>query len=150
MEKIRLVWQKFLNWVFIEQSDEQSFLKRMYGPAIRVGNFDRVRKKGEKDGDEVQLSDLNKEWSRMLREDPWRIKLMVHVRHLHIVSAVLIVFFVVAVRNLSPHHILFDLMILPILLIGYSWFWIGRWHQRVEKKVFDEFKKKHGKHFHLR
>jgi hypothetical protein len=125
-------------------------LKKQFEPHIKVGNPDRARKKGELDGDEEHLNDLNKTWREMLQEDPWRKKLMTHVSLLTSCMGIFFLVFWLGGLYLPAKHTLFNYVSAGVLATLPYWIWVGRWHARIEKKVFGEFKKRFGKHHHLK
>lgn len=125
-------------------------LKKAFGPVYRVGNFDRVLKKGEVDPDEAHLTDLNRTWREMLLEDPWRKRLMTHVSLLlNICGFFFLIFFFSGLYLPAKHWLPTVVLLANALTIPY-WLWIGGWYNKIEKRVFESFKKKFGKHFHLK
>ena len=122
----------------------------MFSPSIFVGNKDRVKKKGERDVESERLGDLNKTWRTMLREDPWYRKLMTHVSLLINVAGALFLIFFVSGLYLPAKHWIPTLVILANLTTIPYWLWVAIWRRKIEVKVFEAFKKKFGKHFHLK
>lgn len=125
-------------------------LRKAFEPAVFVGNRDRVRKPGEEDPDAKRLGELNQSWRQMLKDDPWMQKLMTHVHLLLQASLVFFAIFLICGLTLGAKH-----PILPFILGGFAatipyWIWIGKWNKKIELKVFEDFKKKFGKHFHLK
>ncbi len=127
-----------------------TILLNMFAPVHTVGNKGRVRKKGEPDGDVDRLSDPNKAWRQMLLEDPWRKKLMTHVSLLSSAMGIFFLSFWLAGIYLPARHLVFNFVCAGVLATIPYWLWVGKWHARIEKKVFEAFKKKFGKHFHLK
>ncbi len=128
----------------------RSFLKKSFGPVHQIGNFDRVLKKGEVDPDEAHLTDLNRTWRTMLLEDPWRKRLMTHVSLLlNICGFFFLIFFFSGLYLPAKHWLPTTVIFANALTIPY-WLWIGGWYNKIEKRVFEAFKKKFGKHFHIR
>ncbi len=142
-------WRRFEVWRDSEGS-LRTFLKKCFGPAYRVGNFDRVLKKGELDPDEAHLTDLNRTWRAMLLEDPWRKRLMTHVSLLLNISGFFFLIFFFSGLYLPAKHWLTSSIILTNALTIPYWLWIGGWYAKIERRVFEAFKKKFGKHHHLR
>lgn len=127
----------------------RTLLKKAFGP-VQVGNFDRVPKKGDVDTDEAHLTDLNRTWRAMLLEDPWRKRLMTHVSLLlNICGFFFLVIFFSGLYLPAKHWLPTAVIFANALTIPY-WLWIGGWYNKIEKRVFEAFKKKSGKHFHLR
>jgi hypothetical protein len=124
------------------------FIKGQFEPAMRVGNPDRVLKKGEKDPDEERLQNLNKTWREMLRDDPWRKKLMTHVTLLSSAMGIFFLMFWLGGLFLPAKHPIFNYICAGILATVPYWCWVGGWHRKIEEKVFEAFKKRFGKHFH--
>lgn len=125
-------------------------LRKQFDAPIKVGNKDRVRKKGELDGDEDRLRDLNRTWREMLREDPWRKKLMTHVQLLMWAMGTFFLAFWIGGMLLPARHIVFNYICAGVFATLPYWIWVGKWHARIEKKVFEAFKKRFGKHHHLK
>lgn len=125
-------------------------LKKLFDPAIFVGDRDRVRKPDESDEDDKKLGELNRTWRQMLKEDPWMQKLMTHVRLLLWVVGIFWLSFVVAGQLLPARHPLLVWFIAGSAATIPYWLWIGGWHKKIEVKVFEAFQKKFGKHFHRR
>lgn len=122
----------------------------IFGTALFVGNPNRVRKPGERDGDEERLCDMNKTWRQMLRDDPWRQKLMTHVRLLVTAMGIFFLLIWLSALYLPAKHAFFSYICAGIIATIPYWFWVGGWHGRIEKRVFEEFKKRFGKHHHLK
>lgn len=122
----------------------------MWSPVTFVGNPNRARKSGEKDGDEEKLGDLNKTWCRMLREDPWRMKLMTHVSLLINISGALFLLFFISGLYLPAKHWIFTVVLVGNMATIPYWIWVAIWHRKIQERVFAAFKKKFGKHFHLK
>ena len=125
-------------------------LKKIFGSTYKVGNFDRVLKRGEVDEDDAHLADLNRTWRAMLLEDPWRKLLMTHVTLLLNISGFFFLIFFFSGLYLPTKHWLPSTVIFANSLTIPYWLWIGGWYNKIEKRVFEAFKKKFGKHFHLR
>lgn len=126
------------------------FTRRQFEPVVRTGNPDRALKKGEFSADEEKLRDLNKTWREMLRDDPWRKKLMTHVGLLTTAMGIFFLMFWIVGLYLPPKHFIFNYICAGIASTIPYWLWVGKWNNVIEKKVFEEFKKKLGKHFHLK
>lgn len=125
-------------------------LRKSFEPAIFVGNRDRVRKPGEEDLEQKADEDRNRIWRQMLKDDPWMQKLMTHVHLLLQASFVFLAIFLICGLMLSAKHPVF-----PYIMAGFAatipyWIWIGKWNKKIEVKVFEAFKKRFGKHFHLK
>ena len=125
-------------------------LSKLFAPAVKLGNPDRALKKGERDGNDEQLTDLNRTWREMLKEDPWMKKLMTHVALLTQASFMFFLAFFVCGLTLRAKHPIFNFIIAGFFATIPYWFWVGRWYGKIEQKVFAEFKKRFGKHFHLK
>ncbi len=127
---------------------------KMFGPFMFVGNPERVRKPHEVDADAKQLAELNKEWRKMLREDPWAVKLMkAHVRPLMAATGIFWLCFLKVASILPAKHPFIGIMLAVFMATIPYWFWIAKWWRRTELKVFEEFKEKFkrlSKFFHLR
>lgn len=121
----------------------------IFAPAIVVGNPERARKKGELDGDDERLRDLDRAWREMLANDPWTIRLRKHVRLLQQAMFAIFLSFVVAGATLEARHPIFNFITLCFFATVPYWFWVGMWNKRINDKVFAEFTKRFGKHFHL-
>lgn len=128
----------------------RSILSQMFSPALFVGNKDRVRKPGEEDGDEKHLADLNKTWRDMLHDDPWQKKLMTHVSLLTTAMGMFFVMFWFSGLFLPAKHPIFGYICGGIAFTIPYWLWVGNWHNKIQKKVFEAFKKRFGKHYHLK
>jgi hypothetical protein len=143
-------WRGFLLQCEAEVCRILAFLRKLFEPAIFVGNRDRARKPDEEDTDAARLGEFDRNWRQMLKDDPWMQKLMMHVRLLLQVSLVFFAIFLICGLVLSAKH-----PILPYIMGGLAatipyWIWIGKWNKKIEIKVFEAFKKRFGKHFHLR
>ncbi len=123
---------------------------RMFSPALFVGNKERVQKPEEKDRDDERLHELNKTWREMLRDDPWRKKLMTHVSLLTTATGIFFLMFWIGGSFLPAKHPIFSYVCAAVAATIPYWLWVGRWHYRIEKKVFEVFKKRFGKHHHLK
>ncbi len=121
----------------------------LFAPAVTVGDPNRARKKGELDGDEERLRELNRAWRDMLKNDPWTIRLGSHVRLLQQAMFAIFLCFVFAGATLEARHPIFSFITLFFFVTIPYWLWVGIWHKRINDKVFAEFRKRFGKHFHL-
>jgi len=128
----------------------RKFIIRQFEPAMRVGNPERARKKGEIDPDDKRLLDLNKTWREMLRDDPWRKKLMTHVQLLLSAMGIFFLMFWLSGTYLPAKHPISGYIAAGVAATIPYWCWVGGWHRKIEEKVFAEFKKRFGKHFHKR
>ena len=115
-----------------------------------IGNFDRVRKKDEVDPNVVELNDINRTWRAMLLEDEWRIRWMTHVVLLINISCFLFLILFFSGLYLPAKHWVANVVIIANALTIPYWLWVGAWRNRIQKRVFEAFKKKFGDHFHLR
>jgi len=127
----------------------RSGISKLFAPAVFVGNPERVRKKGELDGDEERLRELTRAWRTMLAEDPCTIRLRGHVRLLQQVMFAIFLCFVFAGSTLEARHPIFSFITVVFFATVPYWLWVGVWHKRINDKVFAEFKERFGKHFHL-
>jgi hypothetical protein len=125
-----------------------TILKKMFDPAIVVGDKKRVKQKGEQDPDEERLAYLNKTWREMLRDDPWRKKLMTHVTLLMSAMGIFFLMLFLSGLFLPVKHQIFNYIFAGIFATIPYWLWVGGWHKKIEEKVFEAFKKRFGKHFH--
>jgi hypothetical protein len=125
-------------------------LKKMFDPAVSVGDKRRVKQKGEQDADDDRLVELSKSWREMLRDDPWRKKLMTHVTLLSSAMGIFFLMFWLSGIFLPAKHPIFNYLCAGILATLPYWCWIGGWHRKIEEKVWEAFKKRFGKHFHKR
>lgn len=125
-----------------------AFFRKIYSPAYQVGNKDRVQKEGELDADDEKLRELNRSWREMLREDPWMIKLMPHVRRLCTAMGIFFLMHVIGGAYFPPKHPLFDWVTICTLATIPYWFWVGGWYKRIQDKVWSLFIKRFGKHVH--
>ena len=141
---------KIRAWLYHRVERFCAIIVKLFEPAVRVGNPDRVLKKGENNPDDERLTKLNSTWRTMLREDPWMKKLMTHVNLLIQATTAFLVAFFVCGLVLEVKHPVFTYIIAGTFATIPYWFWVGRWHNKIEKKVFAEFKKRFGKHFHLK
>jgi hypothetical protein len=128
----------------------RSVISCMFSPGLFVGNRDRVRKPEEKDGDDERLLELNKSWREMLRDDPWMKKLMTHVSLLCAAMGIFFLIFWLAGLYLPAKHAIFSYVCAGVAATIPYWLWVGKWHNKIEKKVFEAFKKRFGKHHHLK
>jgi len=128
----------------------RGWMGKLFNPAVTVGDRSRARGRDEKDPDEDRLAVLNRTWREMLREDPWMIKLMVHVRLLMLVMVIFFSLFVALGQVLPAKHPALSWVIAGSGATLPYWLWVGGWYHKIEKKVFEAFKKKFGKHFHLK
>jgi hypothetical protein len=146
-ERVAAKLEKWTSGVF-------QFIKKMFDPAVFVGNRDRVRKPDEPDEDDKRLVELNRTWRTMLKEDPWMQTLEPHKRLCAgIIGAFFFSFVVIVLQQLLPvKHPLLSWLIAGACatLFFYGLLFIARWKNQIEDKVFEEFKKKFGKHFHKR
>lgn len=126
----------------------QDILKKMFDPAMVVGDKKRALQRGERDPDDKKLAEVNKWWREMLRDDPWRQKLMTHVRLLSAAMGIFFLMFWVSGLYLPVKHPFFNYLFAFMLATIPYWLWIGGWNRKIEEKVFEEFKKRFGKHFH--
>lgn len=122
----------------------------LFGPVFIVGDKRRALKPGEIDPDMAELARLDRAWRDMLAADPWMTKLGSHVRLLVRVSLVLFALLVAVVANTPADGALTPAILLMFAVTAPYWFWIARWRARIEQKVFAEFRRRHGKHYHLR
>lgn len=130
----------------------RALIAHLFDPVHTIGDKSRVRQKGEVDEDEKRLGELNREWDKMLREDEWMVRLMSHIRFLQLYT---LTFFIIFVSlgmyfHFPAKHWVY---IVPLCFIGATlpyWAWVGSWYGKIIKKVFEAFKKKFGKHFHLK
>lgn len=86
----------------------------------------------------------------MFYGDPCMVALMTHVRFLRMIL-VLIMVLLIHVRIVYPDASFvgnIPIATLFALSVPY-WIWIGVWYQRIEVRVFNEFKKRFGVHYHL-
>ncbi len=125
-----------------------AILKKMYAPAVFVGDKKRVRQKDEQDPDAAHLAEVNKTWRKMLRDDPWRKKLMTHVSLLTSAMGIFFLMLFLGGLFLPAKHPIFNYILAGIFATLPYWFWIGGWHRKIEEKVWEAFKKRFGKHFH--
>lgn len=119
-------------------------------PVTFVGDPKRVRKPGERDGDEEKLNDLNRSWREMLQGDPWMKKLMTHVRLLIFTMGIFFLTLWFSGLYLPAKHVFFNYLFACGLATIPYWLWVGGWYGRIERRVFQAFKKKFGKHHHLK
>lgn len=126
----------------------RKILKKMFDPAMVVGDKARALKRGESDPDDKKLAEVNKTWRAMLRNDPWRQKLMTHVRLLSIAMGIFFLMFWLSGMYLPAKHPISGYICAGVFATLPYWLWVGGWHRRIEEKVFEEFKKRFGKHFH--
>lgn len=128
----------------------RALLAKLFAPAITVGDKRRVRGKDEKDGDEELFAERNRAWLQMLREDEWMQKLGEHKKLL--IALALLCFSALIYLGLTEQasHWVFDVLsIFNGLLIVY-FFWIYIWENRIVQRVFEKFRERFGKYFHLR
>lgn len=141
----------------------QNAFAAMFDPAVSVGDKSRARGQDEADPDEAILTEKSRQWDEMYRNYPpveerpegkkdlsWRDKLMTHVRPLLLLNGTLFALFLVGGSLYPPTHPLPTIaIILSSATLGY-WFWIGRWRKWIVDRVFDKFREKYGKHWHLK
>ncbi len=142
--------QRLYSWLVHASEAIWKFIKRQYEPVVRVGNLDRVLKKGDKDRDEERLLNLNKTWREMLRDDPWRKKLMTHVQLLLWATGIFFLMFWFSGIYLSARHPISGYIAAGVAATIPYWCWVGNWHRKIEEKVWGTFIKRFGKHFHKR
>ncbi len=123
---------------------------KLYGPVHTIGDLNRVRKPDEKDADEARLVDFNRSWLLMFREDTGRKRLMTHVSLLVNISGLLFLIFFFSGLYLPAKHWIFSAVLLANAATIPYWLWVGGWYNRIQKRVFEAFKKKFGKNFHLK
>ena len=128
----------------------RAVLLKMYSPAVEVGNKRNVRQKDESDADDKVGIELNRTWREMLREDPWQKKLMTHVTLLLNAFALFFLMFWLSGLYLPAKHPISGYSCGGVVATIPYWIWVGRWQCKIQKKVFEAFKKKFGKHYHLR
>ena len=128
----------------------RAILTKMYSPAVEVGDKRNVRKKDEIDADDKRGAELNKTWRKMLREDPWRKKIMTHVRLLTSAMGLFFLMFWLDGIYFSSKNSISGFICGGVAATIPYWLWAGKWHHKIEKNVFEAFKKKFGKHFHLK
>lgn len=128
----------------------RTIVKNMFAPAMVVGDKRRARGKGELDPDDERLIELDKTWREMLRDDPWRKKLMTHVQLLLCAMGIFFLMFWLSGMYLPAKHPMSGYIGAGVLATIPYWCWVGGWHKKIEDKVFAEFKKRFGKHFHKR
>ena len=125
-------------------------VSKWFEPVVTIGNKERVLKKGECDGNEEQLANLNRTWRRMLLEDPWMKKLMTHVNLLVQAFFCFFVVFFISGLVLPAKHPIFAFVAAAVAVTVPYWLWVGKWHRKIEQRVFAEFRKRFGKHLHLK
>lgn len=143
-------FEKICAWCYSYLERFRSAVAKQFDSAVKVGNPEHALKKGEQDGDDERLSALNRTWREMLKEDPWMKVLMVHVHLLVQVSLVFFVVFFVGGMLLEARHPIFTIILACFAATIPYWLWIGSWNRKIESKVFAEFRKRFGKHFHLK
>lgn len=143
-------WQGFLLQCEAFGRKFLAFLRKLFEPVVFVGNRDRAKKPDEEDPDAKRLGELDRSWRQMLKSDPWMQKLMTHVHLLLQASLIFFAIFLICGLTLRAKHPVF-----PYIFAGFAatipyWIWIGKWNKKIELKVFEAFKKRFGKHFHIK
>lgn len=122
----------------------------LFGPVIVVGDKRKALNRDEVDHDIAELGRLNRVWRDMLAKDPWMVRLTLHIRLLGGVSFALFLLLIGAVITAPAADALTTCILLAFAITAPYWFWIARWRTRIEQKVFLEFTKRYGKHYHLK
>jgi hypothetical protein len=128
----------------------KQLLIKAWSPAHTVGNTDRVRSENDLDSDEERLGELNKQFQAMLDDDPWRKRLMVHVRLLSSGLSFFAIVLLACVTYFPAKHPLISLVLAVFAGSLPYWVWIGVWNKRIVERVFEKFKTRYGKFFHLK
>ncbi len=127
-----------------------ALLKKQFESPIQIGDKKRALAPDEVDPDEKELTRLTKIWRAMFHEDPWWKALMSHVRKLLFISSILFLAYFLAANLLPAKSMVFNWITVVVLAVLCWWFRVGMWYGVIERRVWEEFKKKFGKHFHRR
>jgi hypothetical protein len=127
----------------------RKFVTGQLEPALVVGDKKRARGKGEQDPDEERRANLNKIWRAMFLDDPWKKKLMSHVRVLRCAMGIFFLMYLFSGLYLPARHPIGGYISLGVLAVIPYWCWAGKWNRKIVEKVFEEFRKRFGEHFHL-
>ncbi len=124
-------------------------IQKQFDAPIKLGDPKRALGKGEKDPDTEHRGKLNRIWREMLSEDPWMKKLMKHVSLLLWVVGIVSATFFVLGLVIPARSTIFDWIAGGFAVLIAYLVWIARWHKKIRERVFESFKKRFGKHFHL-